>query len=276
MVTPTVRRAAVGEMRESFGVSERRACRALGVDRSSARYRSRRAIVARLSERLLALAAERPRFGYRRLHVLLQREGFAVNRKRIYRLYRAENLMVRKRKRRRVAAQLRAPLLKAMRPNERWSMDFVLDSLSSGRRFRVLNVVDDCTRESVAMEVDASLGGERVARVLDEAGRARGLPAVLVVDNGPEFTSRALDRWAYERGVRIHFIRPGKPVENAYVESFNGRFRDECLNQSWFPSMHHARALIAAWRDDYNRVRPHSSLGNMTPSAFAITRGVQS
>ena len=266
----------MGEMRESFGVSERRACRALGVDRSSARYRSRRAIVARLSERLLALAAERPRFGYRRLHVLLQREGFAVNRKRIYRLYRAENLMVRKRKRRRVAAQLRAPLLKAMRPNERWSMDFVLDSLSSGRRFRVLNVVDDCTRASVAMEVDASLGGERVARVLDEAGRARGLPAVLVVDNGPEFTSRALDRWAYERGVRIHFIRPGKPVENAYVESFNGRFRDECLNQSWFPSMHHARALIAAWRDDYNRVRPHSSLGNMTPSAFAITRGVQS
>ena len=183
---------------------------------------------------MLELAAERPRFGYPRIHVLLRREGFSVNRKRTYRIYREENLQVRRKRRKRVAAAPREAMPIPERPNERWSMDFMSDCLADGRSIRLFNVIDDCTRMSVAMEVDLSLPAERVCRVLDRAAARRGWPKAIVVDNGPEFTSKALDQWAWERGIHLHFIQPGKPVQNAFVESFNGSVRSECLNQNWF------------------------------------------
>lgn len=203
---------------------------------------------------------------------MLRREGFSVNHKRVYRLYRAEGLAVRKRKRKRINATLRQPHPLPSRPNERWSMDFVSDGLADGRRFRVLNIVDDYSRECLACEPDFSLPGARVARVLDTILELRGKPKSIVIDNGPEFAGKDLDKWAYERGVTLHFIRPGKPIENAFVESFNGHFRDECLNQNWFLSLRHARALISAWKEDYNHTRPHSSLGNVPPAEFMLAR----
>lgn len=221
---------------------------------------------------MLAIARERPRFGYRRLYVRLRREGLMVNHKRVYRLYRAEGLAVRKRKRKRINATQRQPHALPTRPNQRWSMDFVSDGLGNGRRFRTLNVVDDFSRECLAIEADFSLPGARVVRVLDQLIEVRGKPEAIVIDNGPEFAGRALDAWAYERGVALLFIRPGKPIENAFIESFNGRFRDECLNQHWFLSMKHARALISAWKEDYNTVRPHSALGNMPPAEYLQSR----
>ncbi len=236
---------------------------------STYRYKSCRKEPEGLRERLLELAAERPRFGYRRLHVLLVREGWAVNHKRIQRMYREEKLAVRRKRRKRVAQTARKPRVLPEGPNERWSMDFMADSLATGRGFRTLNVVDDYTRECVAIEVDTSLSGERVTRVLDQVIERRGKPQSLVMDNGPEFASRALDAWAYERGIQLDFIRPGKPIENCFVESFNGKFRDECLNQHWFTSLRDARLEIEAWRRDYNRVRPHSSLGNVPPADYA-------
>ena len=268
MVKPAARRAAVGYVQKRFDVSERRACRGLGMPRSSHRYRSRKVDSPQLVTALRKHAAERPRFGYRRLHVLLRRDGHMVNHKRVYRIYRAEGLIVRRRIRKRIAAAARVPLALPNRPNERWSMDFVSDQLVDGRVFRTLNVVDDLTRECLAIEVDTSISGFRVARVLAALVAGRGRPVAIVCDNGPEFTSKALDAWAHARGVALHFIRPGKPIENAYVESFNGRFRDECLNQTWFTDLGHARREIAAWRQDYNHVRPHSSLGNFTPIEF--------
>ena len=249
--------------------SERRACRLLGLSRSGCRYQPRRRDEEVLRQRLRELAAERRRFGYRRLHALLRREGWAVNWKRVYRVYRQEHLQVGKRPRKRGVSLQRLPLAVPSGPNERWSMDFMMDSLATGRRFRTLNVVDDYTRECVRIEVDTSLGGARVARVLEELWRQRGGPRVIVVDHGPEFTSQALDRWAYRRGVKLHFIAPGKPEQNAYVESFNGKFRDECLNEHWFADLEEARDEIEAWRQDYNQQRPHSALGYRTPEEFA-------
>jgi putative transposase len=207
--------------------------------------------------------------GAPRLHVLLRREGWAVNHKRVERLYRQEGLSLRRKRRKKAASHLRVVLPAPTRINERWSMDFVTDSLVNGRRFRALTIVDDHSRESVAIESDFSLTGERVARLLDRLEAMRGLPEVITVDNGPEFAGRALDAWAYARNIKLHFIRPGKPVENAYIESFNGRFRDECLNEHVFRTIDEARIVIEAWRDDYNRHRPHSSLGNLTPEEFA-------
>ncbi len=215
------------------------------------------------------LAAEKPRYGYPRLHDFLVREGFHVNRKRTYRIYREERLQVRRRPRKRVAAAPREAIPTPDRPHQRWSMDFVSDSLIDGRSFRTLNVIDDCTRLCVAIEADLSLSGERVGRVLDRAAAHYGWPDLLVMDNGPEFTSRALDQWAYQRGIRLHFIRPGKPVENAFVESFNGKFRDECLSENWFLSLSDARRAIEEWRLDYNTVRPHKSLQRLTPEQYA-------
>ena len=216
-----------------------------------------------------ALAGERRRFGYRRLCVLLRREGFAVNYKRIYRLYREEGLSVPKRKRKRVSRKQRLPLLFPTAPNRLWSLDFVQDALCWGRKFRLLTVVDAYSRESLAIEVDTSLSGQRVARVLERVAKERGaVPQVIVLDNGPELTSRALDQWAYERGVELHFIEPGKPQQNGFIESFNGRLRDECLNEHWFRSLPHARGIIEDWRVDYNVNRPHSSLGNLTPEEY--------
>lgn len=270
MVGPRDRRKAAEFLVETFGSSERRACGLTGVWRSTLRYRSRKQEIPKLRERLKELAAQRPRFGYKRLHILLRREGFQVNHKRILRLYREEGLALRPRKRRKkVTAALRVAPETPMRPNERWSMDFMLDSLESGRRFRLLNIVDDFTRECLAIEVDSSINGNRVARVLERLGEFRGLPKVITVDNGPEFAGRMLDAWASENGVKLHFIRPGKPIENAYIESFNGRVRDEFLNQNEFRSLFEARHRAELWRLDYNRSRPHGALGGYTPEQFA-------
>ena len=268
MVKPAARREAAAWLRERYSWSVRRACRVVELPESTYRYKSQQREPEGLRKRLLELAAERPRFGYRRLHLLLVREGWNVNHKRIQRMYREERLAVRRKKRKRVAVASRRPAALPSKPVERWSMDFVSDSLATGRVFPVLNVVDDFSREHVAVEVDTSLSGARVARVLDRAIAAYGKPLRIVVDNGPEFTSRALDQWAYNRGIELDFIRPGKPIENCFVESFNGKFRDECLNQHWFTSLSDAQAKIQDWRDDFNHVRPHSSLGNLPPAEF--------
>jgi len=214
------------------------------------------------------IAERRRRFGSPRIHVLLKREGLVVNPKRTERIYAEEGLSLRKRKRKKRAAAIRIELPKPDKPDQRWSMDFMLDQLSDGRRFRVLTLVDSFTRECLTLEVDTSIGGKRVVRVLDRLAFLRGLPEVITVDNGPEFAGKALDEWAYRNNVKLDFIRPGKPVENAFIESFNGKFRDECLNDNWFLSLEDARKIIEAWRLDYNRQRPHSSLGDMTPWEF--------
>ena len=226
-------------------MSERHACRLLGLGRSTHRYRARKAGAGRgLRARLKELAAKRMRFGYRRLTAMLVREGLAANHKRVYRLYREEGLAMRIRQRRRIRWSGAAVKPAATRANERWSMDFVSDCVSTGRVIRMLTMVDDCTRECPAIEVDTSLGGLRVRRVLDRVASERGLPEAIVLDNGPEFRGRALAAWSQERGVRLEFIQPGKPVQNAYIESFNGRLRDECLNANWFTSLSDARRKI--------------------------------
>ena len=269
---PAARRRAAQSLIQDYGLSQRRSCRLVDLGRSSFAYRGRRQRHDLLLERLLELARQRPRYGYRRLCILLRREGWVVNHKRIYRLYRAESLAVRRRKRKRLARTKRQPLPQAAYPNQRWSMDFMSDTLATGRPFRTFNVVDDCSRECLAIEVSTSIPGQRVTRVLDQLVETRGAPEGLVVDNGPEFTGKALDAWAHRHGVQLHFIRPGKPIENAYVESFNGKFRDECLNENWFTDVDDARIKIEAWRQDYNEMRPHSSLGNLTPAQFVMNR----
>jgi len=201
---------------------------------------------------------------------LLKREGLVINHKRTERLYREEGLALRKKRRRKGAAGARVTLPPPQRVNERWSMDFVADSIVNGRRFRALTIVDDYTRECPTIEVDTSLGGRRVINVLDRLADIRGLPATITIDNGPEFAGKALDEWAYRRSVKLNFIRPGKPIDNAYIESFNGRFRDECLNTNWFINLKHAREVIEDWRIDYNEVRPHSSLKGATPKEYAV------
>lgn len=273
MVGPAVKRAAFAAARDEHGLSERRACRLVGLSRMAARRAPIRGKDdTRLRERLLALAAERRRFGYRRLHVLLRREGWQVNRKRIERLYREERLKLRRRTKKRVPQEGRGGAWCPVAANQRWSLDFTEDALASGRKFRTANLKDDCTRECPAIEVDLSLPAERVAAMLERVGDARGFPDILVVDNGPELRGRVLEAWAWRRGVQLYFIDPGKPVQNAYIESFNGRFRDECLNLHWFVDLDEARAIIEAWRIDYNENRPHSSLGYRTPAEFAALR----
>lgn len=256
-------------LHERFGVSQRRACGLIGTHRSTVRYRPRVRADAALHERLIELARERGRFGYRRLHVLLRREGLVLNHKRVFRLYQLAGLVLRRQKRKRMPSVARGTPSLPTRPNECWALDFVSDTLAWGRRIRCLTVVDCFTRESPAIEVDTSLPGARVVRVLDHIAGQRGFPQGIVMDNGPELTGRVLDQWAYEHGVELRFIAPGKPVQNAFIESFNGRFRDECLNQHWFVNLAHARRVVETWRLDYNRARPHSSLGYLTPSEFA-------
>jgi len=268
VVTTAQRRSVVTHLTATFHVSARRACRVMALAGSSWHYRARRPLRTELRARLTALAAERPRWGYKRLHVLLQREGHRCNHKLIYRLYGEAGLTVRRRSRKRVAVP-RQPLAVPAGPTERWSMDFVTDALADGRKFRSLTIVDDFTRECPAIEVDTSLTGPRVIRVLERLAATRGLPGGIVCDNGPEFAGHALDAWAHQRGLKLLFIEPGKPVQNAYAESFNGRLRDECLNQHWFVSLSDAQRTIEGWRQDYNAVRPHGSLANRTPAAFA-------
>jgi putative transposase len=269
MVTPAARREAVAQAMEVHGVSERRACRIVGADRSTTRYRSRRPDDAALRARLRALAAERRRFGYRRLHILLRREGFLMNRKKTQRLYREEGLTVRRRKGRKRALGARIARTLATFPNQRWSLDFVHDQFADGRRFRILNIVDDATRECLAAIADTSLSGKRVARELDALIARRGRPAMIVTDNGTEFTSNAAIGWATSANVDWHYIEPGKPTQNSFVESFNGRMRDELLNETLFFSLDHARTTIARWVADFNHCRPHSALGYLTPAAHA-------
>jgi putative transposase len=249
-------------------VSERRACKAIGFDRSSMRYRSRRQGDAAARLRIRELAAQRRRFGYRRLHVLLTREGCHMNHKRFRRLYREEKLQVRRRSIRKRAIGVRAPLDLPSGPNERWSLDFVSDCFTDGRRFRILAVVDDFTRESLALIPDTSLPGARVARELDALIVRRGRPKSCVSDNGSELTSMVMLKWTEANGVAWHYIAPGKPQQNAFIESFIGRLRDECLNETLFSSLSQARSVLAAWQADFNTVRPHSALANRTPQEF--------
>jgi len=272
-VTVADRRAAVTKGVEA-GLSMRRSCLLLGLERKTFRYRSRRPRREELRARLRALAEERIRWGYRRLHVLLRREGIQANHKAVYRLYREEGLAVRRRKRKRVSVP-RRPMIVPQRVNERWSMDYMSDVLRGGRRIRIFNVVDDLSRECLASEVDTSLPTRRVIQTLEEIALERGYPERIVCDNGPEFRSRALDEWAYEHGIALDFIQPGKPIQNPYAESFNGKMRDECLNVHWFADVAEARSLIEEWRRDYTQVRPHSSLGNRTPRQFAEAINIQ-
>jgi putative transposase len=254
--------------------SERHACGQLEVLRAMVRYRRRESRFAQANERLRArlreLAEERRRWGYRRLQILLEREGWTVNSKRVYRIYVEEKLMVRKRKcRRRLGAQARVLLAPPTRKNETWSMDLLQDALATGRKVRALAIEDAYSREMLAIEVDTSLPALRVVRVLERLRVERGLPARIVIDNGTEFTSKSLNKWANQNAVTLHFIAPGRPMENGYIESFNGKFREECLNEHWFLTLDDARETIESWRLDYNQVRPHSALGYRTPEEFA-------
>lgn len=267
---PSRRRTVVGDLQIAYDVSERRACRAMGFHRSSQRYRSQRDPQTVLRMRLKELAAARVRYGYRRLHVLLRREGFSVNAKRIYRLYREEGLSIRPRTpRRRRACRYRQGRESVAGINDVWAMDFMSDALFDGRSFRILTVVDCHTREALAVVPRANFRAHQVAQVLDEVVRQRGRPKSLRVDNGPEFAGRVLDQWAYWNRVELDFSRPGKPTDNAFIEAFNANLRAECLNASWFLSMSDAADRIEEWRTDYNEHRPHTSLGNLTPRQFA-------
>ena len=250
-------------------MSERRACRVIDADRRSVRSRSTRDDDAGLREKLRELANQRRRFGYRRLHILLPRQGIMINRKKTQRIYQEEGLAVRRRRSRKRAVGTRAPAPVLALPNQRWSLDFVHDQMASGRRFRVLNIVDDVTRECLRAVPDTSISGRRVVRELADLIAERGKPGMIVSDNGTELPSNAVLAWCGEAGVEWHYITPGKPMQNGFCESFNGRMRDELLNETLFLSLAHARVEIAAWVEDYNRERPHSSLGYATPAAFA-------
>jgi putative transposase len=269
MVGPAVKREGVAHLQAAMGLSERRACPIVGADRKMIRYRSCRPPDMELRTQLRDLANERKRFGYRRLFVLLRQEGEPSGINRIYRLYREEGLTVRKRRARRRAVGSRAPILVESKPNARWSVDFVHDQLACGRRFRILNVVDDVTRECLAAIPDTSISGPRVARELTALIKRRGKPDMIVSDNGTEFTSNAMFAWAQDNRVVWHFIAPGKPMQNGFCESFNGRMRDELLNESLFLGLDHARTKLTNWVDDYNQQRPHSALGYLTPAAYA-------
>ena len=267
-----MQREAVGRVMERHGLSQRHACRLVGLDRSTLRYQRKRPDDATVRQRLRELAAERRRFGYRRLGWMLAREGQAMNHKKLYRLYHEERLMVRRRRGRKRALGTRAPMTLPNAINQRWSLDFVSDALSDGRRFRILCIVDDFSRECLATVVDTSLGGVRVVRELETLGFERSTPRVIVSDNGTELTSCAVLRWATGR-LDWHYIEPGKPVQNAFIESFNSKLRDECLNEHVFLNLAEARETIEAWRYDYNHMRPHGSLGALTPTEFAVLKG---
>jgi putative transposase len=268
MVTPAAKREAVAHLKSVHEMSERRACRVIGCQCMTVRYHQRRPDDPRLRDRLVALARERRRFGYRRLLIFLRREGFVVNHKRLFRLYREERLMVRKRGGRKRALGTRTPMPVPSLPNDLWALDFVSDQLVSGRRFRILAIYDVCTRRCLAAIADFSLSGKRVACELDLLIAAHGKPRAIVSDNGTELTSNAILAWTGQTGVDWHYIAPGKPVQNAFIESFNGRLRDEFLNETLFTSLAQARIALEEWRRDYNTVRPHSRIGWLTPAAY--------
>jgi len=271
VVTPAAKREVVAYLRKQHTFSERWACKIVGLCRSSCRYQVKSKNDDEIRKRLRELAEQRRKFGSPRLHILLRREGHLINHKRTERLYKEEGLSLRQKKSRKRISRLRVVMDKPVMINQHWSMDFVSDSLFNGRRFRVLTVVDDLSKECPILEVDHSITGQRVTRVLERIALTQGLPEVITVDNGPEFISKALDLWAYENNVKLRFIQPGKPTQNAYIESFNGKFRDECLNDNVFVSLQNAREIIESWRVDYNTARPHSSLNDKTPEEFSRT-----
>lgn len=265
----------VQEAYKHYRVSERRAARIVGVPWSTMRYRSRKPLQEPLRCRLRELAATHVRYGYRRLTVLLRREGWAVNAKRVYRLYDEENLKVRSVERKKIGRRQRITQGPATAPNQCWSADFVSDKLAAGRSYRILTVVDQFTRECIVLEADRSMRGTHVVEALTRAIEERGAtPRSITLDNGSEFTGRTLEIWAIRHSVRLCFIRPGRPVENGFIESFNGRLRDECLNVEWFNSLHDARETLARWRHHYNQLRPHSALADRTPASFASSYAI--
>ena len=264
---PQARKAVVSYTQSSYTVSERRACRLFRLSRSVSRYKLKRSDDPEIILKIKDIAERRRRFGYRRIFTLLKREGIKMNQKKFRRIYFEQKLSLKIRKGRKIRSMPRSPIEVPVKSNQRWSMDFVSDSLGpSGRRFRTLTVVDDFTRECVLLYADYSIPGLTVTRALDSVGV---LPKIFNIDNGSEFTGKAMDQWAHEKGIKLDFIRPGKPNENAFIESFNGKFRDECLNENWFLSLEDARRTIEEWRIDYNEIRPHSSLGGLTPKEFA-------
>ena len=262
------KRECVREL-QGKGLSERQACRLVGISTSVLRYQPCEDSNQPLRERLKELAGQHRRHGYRMLHSRLTNEGWPINVKRTYRLYCEEGLTVRKRRRKKLPTCERQPLVRPEQPNEVWSMDFVFDELANGRKVKTLTLVDDCTKEAVQIIADTSIPALYVTRVLDHVKAERGLPKVIRTDNGPEFAGRKMLDWAAKNGVELRFIQPGKPVQNAYIESFNSRFRDECLSQHWFASLSHMRSIIDNWRHDYNNYRPHSTLGYVPPAKFA-------
>jgi len=268
MVKPATKREIAGYLQTGHGLSQRRAASLVKSAPSVLRYQSKRQNCEPVRTRLKALAQQRPRFGYRRLHVLLRREGIMINRKKTHRLYREEKLHLRPKRRRRITSNTRVAPEAATAPNHLWTMDFVHDNLSCGRAFRALNIMDAWSREALEIEADTCLNGKRVVRILERLVAGRGKPRCIQVDNGSEFRGVELDRWAYRNQVQLHFIEPGKPTQNGKIESFNGRLRDECLNQEWFTSLFQARCILAAWKDDYNTVRPHSALNYQTPTQW--------
>lgn len=268
MVKPAQKKEMAGYLQKQHGRSQRRAAALVGSAPSVLRYRSRRSDDGLLRERLRELASERLRFGYRRLHVLLRREDLVINRKKTYRLYREENLHLRPKKRRRITSSVGMAPIAPTQADQVWTLDFVHDNLACGRVFRTLNIMDAWSREALAIEADTSLTGKRVVRVLEALIESRGKPHMLQMDNGSEFRGIDVDQWAYRHQVKLHFIEPGKPTQNSKIESFNGKLRDECLNQEWFVSLSHARFVLEAWKDDYNTVRPHSALNYQTPTQW--------
>lgn len=263
------------DLTTNHGFSQRRSCRLLAFDRSVGRYERKLKNDEQLKSKIISIAHERKRFGYRRIHIMLQREGYKANHKKVYRLYKEAGLKVRHRGGRKRALGSRVVLQSLEKANQRWSLDFVSDSLADGRRIRILTVVDDYTRESLKMVVDTSINGVRVARELSELIEQRGRPECILSDNGTEFTSHAILRWSSSHQIAWKYIQPGKPMQNGYIESFNGKLRDECLNENWFLNIWQAREIVENWRRDYNRNRPHTSLGGLSPEQFVATLKTQ-
>jgi putative transposase len=253
------------------GISERQACHLVGIKRNTHRALAAARSETELKQRIEQLAQEKPRYGYRRLTLLIRKEGKLVNHKKIHRIYKELNLAVRAKKRRRIKTCSRGSIIHlTTAPNQIWSMDYQIDQLATGRRFRCLNLIDNHTRECLAIEAGISLPACTVVATLSKLKQLRGLPKKIIVDNGPEFRSKAMQKWALNNHVELHFIDPGKPMQNGLIESFNGRVRDECLNLHWFTDIKDARQILLAWKNDYNLLRPHSSLGNKAPSQFAL------
>lgn len=266
-----MKRKIASETMKIYGISERRACRLIGISQNSKRYQpTDKSSDDQITERLVALSARWKRFGYRRLHIMLQREGIYINHKKTYRLYKAAGLTLSTRSKKKKYEKRGMPERAITVANARWSMDFVSDRTRFGSNIRVLTVIDEVTRECLALEVDSSLTGRRVTAALNRIALFRGLPKEILTDNGSEFTSNVMNAWAYDHRVAHIFIDPGKPMQNGFIESFNGKFRGECLNQHWFHNLSEARDIIESWRQEYNRERPHSALGNLTPEEYAM------